>query len=771
MARWPQYPSIVAIMVLLSACGGGGDGGSSGGGVTGGSDNSNTGGNTGGGTTGGSGNTGGGTSTPGPPTGQQLQLNTTQIDFVSPSGGGTPNPVQLSGTVTGTPSAVYATVTYTNTSIAGVSTPEISGASATAWVFPRFPVQLQPGTYHDTITVRACPDAACTSEFAGSPATVNVTFRVGLDVAPASISVQAIEGAAPPAQPITASYYAGTGNWTAAVAYTSGSGWLTVPASGTSLPTTLSAVLGTPPPGSYAANITISATGAVTEVRTIPVTYVVKPLLQVGAITDFSVTNQQGASGQTRSLPVSSADPARNMAWSATIDADSTWLQAAAASGTTGGASTLQLSLNAAEVAKLRNGHYVAQVVITPSLSGISAATVPVALTVDRTQVATVAPYVEPAGHQAEVIIRGTRLDEGAIQGVRFGTTDATSFNLDGPTRIRAVHPALPAGRYPVTVIIAGLPVDSTAELVVQDATSYAAAGTAPAPIQFVQASEFDPERRACYMASSTQVAALRAGATGWTPQVSPATFTLIYGVVLSADGRELLVGDGNYIVHLDPVTLAETRRTRLSTTTNSFYVPNLARVDDGTVVFATQGNGWSYTPWTHADAMIIGSPTVVQSMQANRTGNKLVATYASNVSVYAIFDSMTLTKSLAFTATGLDTFSADRFGTRWAFTRLSSGEDTFVTDQAGAQIGRVPSFDANSAVMSEDGQKLVLSLEVSPLKYQTYDLSPLATGGTATLTGAVQTTADYNGKLYLTPQQDELVNCGGPHVSASAVP
>jgi hypothetical protein len=157
--------------------------------------------------------------------------------------------------------------------------------------------------------------------------------------------------------------------------------------------------------------------------------------------------------------------------------------------------------------------------------------------------------------------------------------------------------------------------------------------------------------------------------------------------------------------------------------------------------------------------------------MQANRTGNKLVATYTSNVSKYAIFDSMTLTQMLAFTATGLDTFSSDRFGARWAFTRLSSGEDTFVTDGAGTQIGRVPSFDANSAVMSDDGERLVLSLEVSPLKYQTYDLSALATGGAATLTGAVQTTGDFNGTLYLTPQQDELVNCGGPHVSATAVP
>jgi hypothetical protein len=451
------------------------------------------------------------------------------------------------------------------------------------------------------------------------------------------------------------------------------------------------------------------------------------------------------------------------------VDAASAWLHPVSASGTTGGSSTLQFSLDAAVIATLRNGRYVAQVTVTPSLAGASPVTIPVALTLDRTQVATVAPYVEASGRQAEVFLRGARFDEVTIQSVRFGSVDvpatAPNFQLDGPTRIRVVHPALTAGRYPVSIIVGGSAIDSTAELVVQDPMSYAAAGSGTKPVPNGTIVEFDPERHACYYASMTQVGSLVAGASSWSPKLSPASFTLVNGMALTADGRELLVADSNSIVHLDPVTLAETHRTRLSTTTSTFYTPNLVRVDDGTVAFATLNNVWTYQPWTYASTQI-NTNSGAAYVLANRTGNQIVLQRNPNATDYAILDSMNYSQQFTFAdATFFDTITTDRFGARWAFTRLTSSMNTVLTDGAGTQIGTVPSFDALGSVMSDDGQKLVLFLSLAPT-LETYDLSAVAGGGSPVLTGSA-TPSNFAG-AYLTPQQNELVMCGD---TAQAVP
>jgi hypothetical protein len=739
--RW----TIVALALGLSACGGGGGGG------------------------------GGGSPPP-----QLLQLSRATIDFGAFATASVPPPVGLSGTVSGSPAAVFATVTTTTNGIEGVSTPQVSGSSATMTVFPRPPFTLQPGTYRDTITVRACPDAACSSQFQGSPATVNVTYVVGLDVSPASLSAQVVEGATPAAQNINMTYYAGNGSWTTSVVYSSGSDWLTVPASGTLPPGTFVAGFASRPAGNYAATLNITATGAVSQLRAVPVTYTVQPLLQAVAVQDIIVTNQQGASGQTRSSAVTSADPARNTAWTATVGAGAPWLTLDTATGTTGGASTLQMSLVASEVAKLRNGRYVTNVAIDPADPTASTLQLPVALNIDRTHVATVAPYVAADGTQAEVYIHGTRFDEVAIAapGIRFGAFDAVSFTVESPTRMRAVHPALPAGHYDVTLVTSGQ-VGSSAELVVVEALAYEDAGKIATPLgAYTNYSEFDPERRACYNASQTQVSAAINTGPSWQTLVSPTTFSLIDGLRLTVDGRELLVADGNDIVHLDPATLVEIKRTDIASVQR---VGSLARLADGSIAFTKSGEIRAYRPWTGTDSLLMTMSTGGEA-RANMTGNRVLWVFEPSFSHYRIFDSAGGPMLFQIDSPGFLAVASDRFARRWAFVPHSDTPVT-VTDEDGTPFGAPFNARArhNAAMMSADGTKLVVGSFDAILgqpAYRVYDLTPLEGGGgpgdlgVAPVVAANQSEAmELLDNLFLTPHEGEVVACSRLRVGATALP
>jgi len=715
---------------------------------------------------------------------QQLQLSTTEITFGMPAGGGLPPPAPLSGAVSGNPSAVFATAVITTNGIDSYLPLQISGSSVTMQILAKPAGTLQPGVYRDTITVSACPDAACSQQFAGSPITVNVTYTVGLDVAPVSLAAQAIEGAAPPPQSVALRYYAGNGASSTSVAYTSGTGWLTVPAGTT--PGNLTASFAPRFAGNYAAtlSITASAAGAIAQTRLLPITYTVQPLLQVPAVPDFTITSQQAAAGQTRSVPITSADAARNTAWVATIAPGAPWLQLTSASGTTGAASTLELSLVAVEVAKLRNGAYAAVVNIDPALADASTVAVPITLTVDRPSVVTVAPYVAPDDRSAEVIVRGARFNDLTITDVQFGSVSAVTFTVDGPTRLRATHPVLPAGRYPVTLVTTTGSVASTAELVIVAHQPYVDAGHVTTPVPFIPSLvEFDPERRACYFTSQVEfgsgrslLAAAYAGATSWsTLAIEFPEF--VDGVVLTADGRELLVATGQFIVHLDPATLVERRRTRLASTQR---VGRIARIDDGTVAFASpSAHVLAYRPWTGAEATFATLAGTVGDLQGNRTGSKLLWV-GGFLTSYRIIDSIDGSNAPLFTGvTQGYAVTSNRLGTRWAFTPLSNSAPTVITDAQGGELGSVSfAFGADWNVMSDDGRKLIIALREGGVpSYKVFDLSTLATGGQPVVVGTVpiplpQLQASWAlTNLYLTPHEDEIVSCAFEKTGAVAIP
>src|SRR6185503_4773459 len=156
-----------------------------------------------------------------------------------------------------------------------------------------------------------------------------------------------------------------------------------------------------------------------------------------------------------------------------------------------------------------------------------------VTLTIARTQVNYVAPYVSRTNTPADVIIRGEGFNKIAVTGVRFGGTPATSFAIDSDTQIRARHPALAKGSYNVQLANAGGAVRSSAQLVVADPPAYTATTLSypDGPTHVVSDACYDEERRSLYVVSRPtfentgpqEIRRFTFDGTDWSTAVAPA--------------------------------------------------------------------------------------------------------------------------------------------------------------------------------------------------------------------------------------------------------
>jgi hypothetical protein len=721
-----------------------------------------------------------------PPTQEQrLQLSTAEITFNQPANGGSPFPAEVSGTITGNPEAVYVTVTYTDTGLSFVTQPFIDGTVARSTVLARPAFQLQQGIFRDTITVRACPDPGCATQFLGSPQTIAVTYKVGIALEPASASREIIEGAAAdtPPQNIVIDYYGGNAPWNASVRYKSGNGWLTVlPPSGSTLPATASLRFEETAPGDYAADMEVSfpATGANAS-RKLPVTYRVLSLLNVAAPAAFSVTNQQPAQDQTRTIAVNTRDQARQTAWTAAVRNNTPWLKVLTPTGQTAASSTLRIELVAEEISSLRNGLYETEVLVDPAIPSASTVSIPVRMTLDRTHVSTVAPYIAAPDKSARVIIRGEHLDAITIQDVKFGNASATTWEAEGPTKLVVTHPALSVGRYPVSLQAPEFPVGSSAELVVQGPLNYSAAARADAPIPFITPTVFDPERGACYFINNQQISAVRRTAAGWTTQTVARDFAVVSGAAMSVDGRELLMFVGsNGVAHLDPVTLQELRRSDFDLPRyGSLWMNHMSVLDDGKVLFTLDSTLQIYNPATRAVTRVGPSEqearaTVTHTSQAGNKAIWEVDRIQQPPALLHILDSQSLNYSL-FHSEPVPFLHpiGDRFGDRWVILNISNANapSVILTDGAGTTLASLNPSAVDDAQLSADGRKLFVSASQPSYQVQVIDIGAIGSGGAPVIQATLQVADHQRQGMHITPDEREAVFCNFRGVSAIPLP
>jgi hypothetical protein len=231
---------------------------------------------------------------------------------------------------------------------------------------------------------------------------------------------------------------------------------------------------------------------------------------------------------------------------------------------------TATITVDTAAPGAVGPGAFIGAIAVTgyvcadPTCSKLSAgttSTVPVSYQVSPV-VQLVTPYVATAGVADEVVLRGIGFRSFSVTGVQFGDVAATSVAIadTNTTEIRATHPALAAGTYPVRLVAANHqgPIPTNATLVVVDPTTYAPATLAyPNAVTAVRRLIYDAERRALLVATDASGGSLvRFPYTG-TAWGAPTTGgTGLFDAALSAKGTTLYAITTTSVAPVDPVTL-----------------------------------------------------------------------------------------------------------------------------------------------------------------------------------------------------------------------
>jgi hypothetical protein len=222
---------------------------------------------------GGSGDSGGSS---GPP---QFSISQDTVSFTAAQNGAAPPPQTV------IVSAVSGTTYIDVQQFGGLPLPFTSSfalSSATTGTITITPFSsTSPGVFSGVITVRGCSVATCVSgDVPGSPKTITVTYNVvpasAVAVAPIFLNFATTQGASPASQDLALTTTTGASAWTSTVQYGSGSGWLSVPTSGTFPANVAVSVDATAlAAGTYSATVVFSS-GIVS--KSIPVTLTVSAL-------------------------------------------------------------------------------------------------------------------------------------------------------------------------------------------------------------------------------------------------------------------------------------------------------------------------------------------------------------------------------------------------------------------------------------------------------------------------------------------------------------
>ncbi len=518
----------------------------------------------------------------------QLAASPTSLTFGGPSGVAPgPQDVSLSDAIGS--ASWSSSVWYQNGSGWLTVTPS-SGSSLPATAT----VSISPLTYATTYR------ATITFSARGVTSTVGVTYTVTAPkvvATPTSLAFSSISGQTTPIASKTLALAADNGAslaYTTSVTYGGGtSGWLTVPAGGTS-PETISVGIGGPPlaVGRYAATVQISGPYG-SAPTSVPVTYdVLAPDLNVSSASQsFFVDQYTTVANTSQSLVLS--DAGTPISWSATVDAP--WLQVAPSSGTTG-TTYPRTELVLPELETISQGSHAATVVLTyVATSGATVQVrVPVTLTVNLAYVDFVSPRVSVEGIGGDVLLRGRGFQYPFS--IRFGTTDATWAYGSTTTQVKATPPALSAGSYAVTSANNLGLTRSRAQLDVVAPVTRALASVTSAGKK--TKAIFDDVRKALYVANVGLGKVQRhREAAAWVvdPAVDEIALTGLKNIALSTDGKTILAIAGYSLKTIDAATFALTAAQPAATIPS--YVSSTAAFDveylnDGRAIFVDKPSG-----------------------------------------------------------------------------------------------------------------------------------------------------------------------------------
>jgi hypothetical protein len=266
-----------------------------------------------------------------------------------------------------------------------------------------------------------------------------------------------------------------------------------------------------------------------------------------------------------------------------------------------------------------------------------------------------VMPRVAAANQPGNVVIRGRGFTDATS--VRFGAVAASAMTVVNDSEIRASHPALAAGRHPVSINSGSIAF--TGAVTAVNVPDYAAATLAyPSTPRSINALLYDPERNALLVAAQYEqrendlLIRFTYSAGQWSaPVSSPVPF--IEDLAFTPDGSTLLVATEQALMEYDPATL--TAGASYALPTAAPRLRSLAMANDGHAIVA-------------ADALDSGGLTLYAYSTQDHTFAGLNEVYRSDYTIDAVAGAsasgsyVTLMPSIRFLTVNLPTISASLY-------------------------------------------------------------------------------------------------------------
>lgn len=310
---------------------------------------------------------------------------------------------------------------------------------------------------------------------------------------------------------------------------------------------------------------------------------------------EFSVNATTSLAELLKNLDVtdslSSAAPELGVNWSFK-EASVPWLKVDKIQGNTAESQKLQVSVDSA-VTSLPTGTVNEKLVFSYTTNDQVSheVEIPVKFTSSLPSVQVVAPYIIEPNVPGTLTVRGYGFDQlSANSKIKIGESSYPIKSLQSDTQLKIDHPALGAGRYPVSLEISSQLPLQTATLVVQESEALPDY-TIPAPgVRPVLA--YDPERKRIYtfnlMNAEFEVYSYQQGS--WA-KIYSHSFGLPQDLKLTKDGKQLIAVIGAELWTID-VTKdnfpAKKLLDLLRDYSGSFYFKNVVTLNDNKVALSS---------------------------------------------------------------------------------------------------------------------------------------------------------------------------------------
>jgi hypothetical protein len=440
---------------------------------------------------GGSGNGGGG--------GANFSLSTNSISFDKDVTSFASDAAVIKGQLNDPGQEVYIFVDASQTPLIAEAEVFISGNSGELFLWPANPGDLGGGTHTGTVTVRACRDSTCSSEYSGSPQAIQVTYSVvapDFDVETSEVNFTSIGGTESLPEPQTVGL-------TTSAGYVSSFGhsypsradeWVSVGvdwsgAEGTATFTVLNGL----PVGSYSADFTLFIFGEAIA-RTITVNYVVEPnpFSVLPETVQFEVDSESSPASVEHTLTIQNPRD-ESINWNASVDVP--WLELSAETGDTVTNNTLELRLTSA-VANLSPGSHSAALTLVDPHNENNGLVVDISLSLQAPTVAAVGPGIGFTNEAATVTVWGSGFHTG-VSSITVGDQEVPVTDVVSDRELKFSTPLLGEGSYPVYIPNSSGLMLSESRLEIVSSTPYLADFVASASA--IRNPVYDAVRKAVY--------------------------------------------------------------------------------------------------------------------------------------------------------------------------------------------------------------------------------------------------------------------------------